>query len=308
MPARDRNPPALPAFSDEAIDESQTMTTDPKIPPQSQDSMPADEYPMEPAPDYRPRHPGTGKLDGKVALITGGDSGIGRAVAVLYAREGAKLAIAYLEEHEDAEETKRLVEEEGGEALLIPGDLGRKETAEAAVAKTVERFGQLDILVNNAAQQFLDKGLEDLDEETLRRTMDSNVMSYVFCTQAALPHLKEGASIICTTSVNAYKGNAALVAYSTTRGASLAFARSMSSALVDRGIRVNAVAPGPIWTPFIPGTMPADKVEDFGSGTPMGRAGQPWEVATAYLFLASSDGNYYTGQCLHPNGGKIVNA
>ena len=284
------------------------MDDGPKIPGQHQDSMPADEHEMDPAPDWRPRHPGVGKLKDRVALITGGDSGIGRAVAALFAREGAKVAIAYLEEDRDAEDTKRIVEEEGSEALLIRGDLGRKENAERAVAETVERFGKLDILVNNAAQQWIDEDFATVSEEQLRRTMDSNVMAYFFVTQAALPHLKEGASIVNTTSVNAFKGNDSLIAYSTTRGASLAFSRSMASNLADKGIRVNAVAPGPVWTPFIPGSMPEDMVEDFGSGTPLGRAGQPWEIATAYLFFASSDGNYYTGQTLHPNGGKIVGA
>lgn len=284
------------------------MTDAPHIPAQHQDSMPADEYKMDPAPDYMPRHPGVGKLKGKVALITGGDSGIGRAVSVLFAREGAKVAIAYLNEDKDAEETRRLVEAEGSEALLIPGDLGVKEHATEAVEKTVAQFGQLDILINNAAMQWIDEDLTELSEERLRRTMDSNVMSYFFCTQAALPHLKEGACIVNTTSVNAFKGNDSLIAYSTTRGASLAFSRSMASNLVDKGIRVNAVAPGPVWTPFIPGSMPADMVEDFGSSSPMGRAGQPWEIATAFLFLASSDGSFFTGQTLHPNGGMIVGA
>jgi len=284
------------------------MTNAPDIPAQSQDQMPADEYKMEPAPDYAPRHPGVGKLKGKVALITGGDSGIGRAVSVLFAREGAKVAIAYLDEDKDAEETKRLVEEEGSEALLIRGDLGIKDKATAAVDQTVEKFGQLDILINNAAMQWIDQDLTELSEERLRRMIDSNVLSYFYCTQAALPHLSEGASIINTSSVNAFAGNDFLIAYSTTRGASLAFSRSLSSNLVDKGIRVNSVAPGPIWTPFIPGTIPAEQVEGFGSGVPMGRAGQPWEVATAFLFLASSDGNYFTGQTLHPNGGMIVGA
>ena len=278
------------------------------IPAQSQDQMPADEFKMDPAPDYAPRHPGSGKLEGKTALITGGDSGIGRAVAILYAREGANVAIAYLDEDRDAEETKRLVEAEGGECLLIPGDVGVKANAFAAVAKTAERFGGLNILVNNAAQQWIDEDLTTLEEDTLRKTFDSNVMSYFFCTQAALEHLSEGDSIICTTSVNAFQGMGSLIAYSSTRGASLAFARSMALNLADKGIRVNAVAPGPIWTPFIPGTMSADQVEGFGAETTMGRPGQPWEVATAYLFLASSDGNYYTGQCLHPNGGFVVGA
>ena len=282
--------------------------TAPKIPAQHQDRMPADEHAMDPAPDYAPRHPGVGKLRDKVALISGGDSGIGRAVAVLFAREGAKVAIAYLEEDRDAEETKRLVEEEGSEALLIPGDLGVKAHAEAAVARTIEAFGQLDVLVNNCAQQWIDEDFAELSEERLRRMMDSNVMAYMFTTQAALPHLKEGAAIINTTSVNAFRGNDTLITYSTTRGASLAFSRSMASKLAGKGIRVNQVAPGPIWTPFIPGSMPPDMVEDFGSQTPLGRCGQPWEVATAYLFLASPDGSYFTGQTLHPNGGMIVGA
>ncbi|WP_299284818.1 SDR family oxidoreductase [uncultured Tateyamaria sp.] len=279
-----------------------------KIPPQDQDAMPADEHKMNPAPDYMPRHPGVGKLKDKVALITGGDSGIGRAVAVLFAREGAKVAIAYYDETKDAEKTKELVEAEGSQALLLPGDLGVKENATAAVEKTVEAFGQLDILINNAAMQWLDEDLTELSEDRLRRTFDSNVMAYFFCTQAALPHLKKGDSIINTSSVNAFAGMGSLISYSTTRGASLAFSRSLAGNLADKGIRVNTVAPGPIWTPFIPGTMPAEEVEDFGSQVPMGRAGQPWEVATSYLFLASSDGNYFNGQTLHPNGGMIVGA
>jgi NAD(P)-dependent dehydrogenase (short-subunit alcohol dehydrogenase family) len=279
-----------------------------RIPAQSQDQMPADEHKMDPAPDYTPRHPGVGKLKDKVALITGGDSGIGRAVAALYAREGANVAIAYMDEDRDAEETKRIVESEGRQCLTIRGDLGRKETATAAVEQTIARFGKLDILVNNSAQQWMDADFAAASEEELRRTVDSNIMSYFFVTQAALPHLKDGASIIMTSSINAFKGNKSLIAYSTTKGADLAFARSMSQSLAEKGIRVNAVAPGPIWTPFIPGTMPAKMVKGFGSQMPMGRAGQPWEVATAYLFLASSDGSYYTGQTLHPNGGAVVNA
>ena len=282
------------------------MNDAPTIPPQSQDTMPGREHEMTPAPDWRPRHPGVGKLRDKVALVTGGDSGIGRAVAALFAREGAKVAIAYLEETQDAQDTVRIIEEEGSEGLAIAGDLGVKKNAVDAVRRTVERFGGLDIVVNNAAQQWLDEDLTTLSEETLRRTMDSNVMAYFFVTQAALPHLKEGSSIVNTSSVNAFKGNDSLIAYSTTRGAALAFSRSMATNLAETGIRVNTVAPGPIWTPFIPGSMPPDMVEGFGSGTPLGRAGQPWEVATAFLFFASSDGSYYTGQTLHPNGGTIV--
>ena len=279
-----------------------------QIPPQTQGTMPGNENEMDPAPDFMPRYPGVGKLKDKVALITGGDSGIGRAVAVLFAREGAKIAIAYYDEDQDAERTRELVEKEGGEALLIPGDLGRKDHATAAVEQTVTWFGQLDILINNAGMQWLDEDLTTLDEETLRRTFDSNIMSYFFCTQAALPHLKSGATIVNTTSVNAFAGMGSLVAYSSTRGAALAFSRSMAEQLVDKGIRVNSVAPGPIWTPFIPASMTADQVSHFGDKVPMKRPGQPWEVATSYLFLCSSDGSYFNGQTLHPNGGMIVGA
>jgi len=286
-----------------------TSTIDPKdIPAQSQDSMPADEYKMDPAPDYTPRHPGSGKLSGKVALVTGGDSGIGRAVSVLFAREGAKVAIAYLDEDKDAEETKRLVEAEGSDAVLIKGDLGQKDHAVKAVEKTVEAFGGLNILINNAAQQWLDGGLDGIEEDELEKTISSNIKSYIYCAQAALEHLGEGDAIVNTSSVNAFHGHGALLAYSTTKGANLAFSRSLAASVVDRGIRVNAVAPGPIWTPFIPGTIPADKVEGFGSDVPMGRPGQPWEVATSYLFLASDDGSYFSGQTLHPNGGMVVGA
>lgn len=285
------------------------METDPKIKPQAQSTMPGREHEMDPAPDWRPRFPGVGKLKGKVALITGGDSGIGRAIAALFAREGAKVALAYREESDDARDTKKIVEDEGGEALLIEGDLGDRNHADSTVAQTVERFGRLDIVINNAAQQYMDWPLdEELDDQMLDDMIDSNIKSYFYVTRAALPHLKEGATIVNTTSVNAFKGNDTLVGYSTTRGASLAFSRSIASALAPKGIRVNAVAPGPIWTPFIPGSMPPEMVEDFGSGTPLGRCGQPWEVATSFLFLAGPDGNYFSGQTLHPNGGKIVGA
>ncbi|MEQ8305409.1 MAG: SDR family oxidoreductase [Hoeflea sp.] len=282
------------------------MSDAPEIPAQEQNAMPADEHKMDPAPDYAPRYPGVGKLAGKVSLITGGDSGIGRAVSVLFAREGAKVAIVYLDEDRDAEDTKALVEEEGSEALLIRGDVTDKSFCTQAVAQTVEAFGDIDILVNNAAQQFFNEDLRDISEEQLRRTFDSNVMGYFFMTQAALDHLGNGDAIVNTASVNAFKGNPVLVDYSATRGAVTAFSRSMATQLLDKGIRVNAVAPGPIWTPFIPGSIPADKVEGFGKNSPMGRPGQPWEVATSYLFLASEDSTYFTGQTLHPNGGKIV--
>ncbi len=276
------------------------------IPAQHQDRMPAFENEMHPAPDYTPRYPGVGKLDGKVAIVTGGDSGIGRAVSVLFAREGAKVAIAYLDEHEDAEETKRLVEEEGSEALLIAGDLGKKPHATRVVQDTVEKLGGLDVLVNNASQQFYEPELEKIEEDQLRHLLESNIASYFFVTQAALKHMRDGSAIVNTASVNAFKGNPVLVDYSTTRGAITAFTRSIATQLAPRGIRVNSVAPGPVWTPFIPGSMPAEKVEGFGENAPLGRPGQPWEIATSYLFLASQDGNFFTGQTLHPNGGKIV--
>lgn len=281
-----------------------------KIPAQEQNSMPAKEHEMHPAPDYKPRHAGVGKLKDKVAFIAGADSGIGRAIAALYAREGAKIAIAYFNEDKDAQETKRIVEqEEGGEVILIKGDLSNRDHAFDAVQQCVDHFGGLNIVINNGAVQYLDDEFEGLDDEKLRRTIDNNIYSYMYVTQAALDHLSEGDSIINTSSVNAFAGMGSLVTYSTTKGANLAFSRSMAQQLADRKIRVNAVAPGPIWTPFIPGTMPAEKVEDFGSDmVPMGRPGQPWEVATCYLFLASSDGNYFTGQTLHPNGGMIVGA
>ena len=276
------------------------------IPAQSQDAMPAHEHKMDPAPDYKPRHPGVGKLKGKRAIITGGDSGIGRAVAVLFAREGADVGIIYLDEDKDADDTVALIAEEGAKGFAVKADIGKRKAAFDAVEQLADSLGGIDILVNNAAQQWLELDLDDITEEHLRRTFDSNVMGYFFCTQAAKKHLPEGGAIINTASVNAFKGNSALISYSSTRGAITAFSRSIASQLVDDGIRVNCVAPGPIWTPFIPGTMPADMVEGFGQKVPMGRPGQPWEVATSYLFLASDDGSYFTGQTLHPNGGMIV--
>ena len=282
------------------------MNRAPEIPAQSQDSMPAHEHAMTPAPDYEPRHPGSARLKGKVALITGGDSGIGRAVAALFAREGANVAIAYLDEDEDAEATRHIVEDEGGEALLLAGDISDKAHATKVVEDTVSRFGRLDVLVNNAAVQKAAEDLRDIDEAWLRRTMDTNILAAFFVTQAALEHLGEGAAIVNTASVNAFAGMGSLVDYSTTRGAMVAFTRSMAQQLMDKGIRVNSVAPGPVWTPFIPGGMPESEVEDFGSGSPMGRAGQPWEIAPSYLFLACSDSSFMSGQTLHPNGGMIV--
>ncbi len=276
-------------------------------PPQEQAQQPGREREMTPRPEYEPRHPGAGKLDGRVALITGGDSGIGRAAGLAMAREGAKaIAFAYLDEHEDARDTVKLIEKEGAQALSMAGDIGDEAFCQEVVRQTVERFGRLDILVNNAAEQHEVDDLVELEAAQLERTFRSNVFSYFFMTKAALPHLREGAAIINTTSITAYQGHKTLLDYSATRGAIVAFTRAMSQALVERGIRVNAVAPGPIWTPLIPASFEADHVAKHGGGAPMKRAGQPNEVAPCYVFLASDDASYMTGQVLHPNGGTIV--
>ncbi len=278
------------------------------FPPQHQDAEPGREHEMTPRPDYMPRFKGSDRLPGKVALITGGDSGIGRASAVSFAREGADVAIVYLEEDTDAQETRAAIEAEGRRALLIRGDVRDKGFCMDAVRQTVEAFGKLDILVNNAAHQEEAKDLRDISEEQLAKTFETNIYGYFFMTQAALDHLSEGASIVNVTSVNSYKGNDTLIDYSSTKGAITAFTRSMALNLMDRKIRVNGVAPGPIWTPFIPMSMDAEKVASFGSQVPMGRAGQPNEVASALLFLASDDASYFSGQVLHPHGGTIVGA
>lgn len=261
---------------------------------------------MDPPPDYRPKFAGSGRLTGKVALISGGDSGIGRACAVLFAREGAKLAILYHSSDGDAKETQELVEDEGSQALLLAGDVGDKKFAEDAVRQTVDQYGQLDVLVNNAAEQHHETELARISEDQLERTFRSNVFGYFFLTQAALPHLKRGASIVNTASITAYRGSPDLMDYASTRGAIVAFTRSLSANLADQGIRVNGVAPGPIWTPLIPSTFPHEKVESFGENQPLGRKGQPNEVAPCHLFLACDDSSYMTGQVLHPNGGEIV--
>jgi NAD(P)-dependent dehydrogenase (short-subunit alcohol dehydrogenase family) len=254
-------------------------------------------------PDYR----GSGKLANKVALITGGDSGIGRAVAVLFAREGAQVAISYLNEDKDAQETRRRVESEDRKCLLLRGDIRKRKVCRQMIGKTIKALGRLDIMVNNAAEQHPQENIEKITEQQLLRTFQTNIFAQFCFIQAALPHLKSGSAIINTASVTAYRGSPHLLDYASTKGAIVALTRSLSKALVKKGIRVNAVAPGPIWTPLIPSTFPADEVAEFGKDVPMERAGEPMEVAPCYVFLASTDSSYMTGQVLHPNGGEIVN-
>ena len=272
-----------------------------------EDALPGHESELEPKPDWEPRYPGSGRLDGKVALITGADSGIGRAVAALFAREGADIAILYLCEHDDAAKTKEIVEKEGRKAIAIAGDIGDKDFCDRAVAETVEKLGGLDILVNNAGEQHPDDDITDITEKQLRRTFQTNIFGMFFMTQAARPHLKKGSAIINCTSITMYQGSKQLLDYSSTKGAITAFTRSLSENLVKDGIRVNGVAPGPIWTPLNPfGGQKPEKMKDFGKNTPMGRPGQPNEVAPSFLFLACEDASYMSGQVLHPNGGTVV--
>jgi len=258
---------------------------------------------MRPQPDYRPKYRGVGKLKDKVAVITGGDSGIGRAVAVAMAREGAKIAIVYLDEHNDAEETVRLVAEEGSEAIRFAGDIGDEKFCKQVIDDTVETFGRLDILVNNAAEQHEVNSPLELTAKQIERTFRTNVFSFFFMAKAALRHMKEGATILNTTSITAFQGHKTLLDYAATKGAIVAMTRSLSEALMEKGIRVNAVAPGPIWTPLIPASFDPEHVAKFGSSAPMERPGQPNEVAPCYVFLASEDASYISGQVLHPNGG-----
>lgn len=278
------------------------------LPAQQQSDRPGHESEMTPPPVYiKPDYKAAGKLQGKAAIITGGDSGIGRAVAVHFAREGADVAIVYLDETEDAQKTRQLVEEAGQKCLTIAGDVGDPQFCQQAVQQAVDAFGRLDILVNNAAEQHPQESLTDITPQQLEKTFRTNIFGYFFMAQAALPHLKEGSTIINTSSVTDYKGSPQLLDYSSTKGAIVAFTRSLSMSLVEKGIRVNGVAPGPIWTPLIPSTFPPEKVETFGADVPMGRPGQPAEVATCYVFLASDDSSYISGQMLHPNGGEVVN-
>jgi NAD(P)-dependent dehydrogenase (short-subunit alcohol dehydrogenase family) len=274
-----------------------------------QDQEPGHESQLEPKPDWEPRYPGSGRLNGKVALITGADSGIGRAVAALFAREGADIAILYLCEHDDAQKTKKIVEQEGRKAIAIAGDLGDKNFCEQAVRQTVDQLGGLDIVVNNAGEQHWAKDITDIDEHQLRRTFQTNIFGMFFITQAARPHLKQGSAIINTTSETTYEGSQLLLDYSSTKGAIVGFTRSLAKNLVKDGIRVNAVAPGPIWTPLNPsGGQPKEKIPEFGKDTPMGRPGQPNEVAPSFLFLACEDSSYMTGQVLHPDGGNTTSS
>ncbi|HJU04032.1 MAG TPA: SDR family oxidoreductase [Nitrospiraceae bacterium] len=277
-------------------------------PAQHQDRRPGLESEMTPRPKADDAgHRGSGKLREKVAVITGGDSGIGRAVAIAFAREEADVAIVYLNEHGDAEETKRLVEKEGRRCLTFAGDVGNEAFCRECIDQTLGELGRLDVLVNNAAEQHPQESIEKISAEQLERTFRTNIFSFFYMVKAALPHLTEGSAIINTTSVTAYKGSPTLLDYSATKGAIVAFTRSLSEGLAEKGIRVNAVAPGPIWTPLIPSTFPSDKVQTFGSEVPLKRAGQPEEVAPSYVFLASGDASYMTGQVLHPNGGTVVN-
>ena len=277
-------------------------------PAQEQERQPGLETEMEPRPEALASHRrGSGRLEGKVALISGGDSGIGRAVAVLYAREGADVAIIYLDEHEDAEETRRLVDGEGRRCLTIAGDVGDESFCSEAVEQTVTELGGLDVLVNHAGEQHEQQRFEDISSDQLERTFRTNVFGVFHITKAALAHIPEGGAIVNTTSLVAYQGNPTLIDYASTNGAITALTRSLAISLVGRGIRVNGVAPGPVWTPLIPASFPAEKVESFGEQTPMGRIGQPEEIAPSYVFLASSDASFMSGQVLHPNGGTVVN-
>jgi NAD(P)-dependent dehydrogenase (short-subunit alcohol dehydrogenase family) len=282
--------------------------TKPLRPKQEQQERPGREFKMRPRPQAeKPEHRGSAKLEGKVAIITGGDSGIGRAVAVAFAKEGADIVVSYLNEHRDAEETRRLVQAEDRRCEIVAGDVGDATLCEELVRRTIKQFGRLDVIVNNAAEQHPQKDIRKISPQQLERTFRTNIFSFFFLAQAALPHLKEGSAIINTTSVTAYRGSPELLDYSSTKGAIVSFTRSLAHSLVEKKIRVNGVAPGPIWTPLIPSTFPGAKVETFGSDVPMGRAGQPSECAPCYVFLASNDSSYITGQVLHPNGGEIVN-
>jgi NAD(P)-dependent dehydrogenase (short-subunit alcohol dehydrogenase family) len=279
-----------------------------QFPAQEQERQPGIEAEMTPRPQAEDKsYKGCGKLERKVALITGGDSGIGRAVAIAFAKEGADVAVLYLNEHEDAKETAQRIEREGQRCLTIAGDIGDEQFCRQAVEQIVNELGRLDIVVNNAAEQHPQDSLEKISAEQLERTFRTNIFSYFYISKAALKHLGKGSTIINSSSVTAYRGSHHLMDYAATKGAIVAFTRSLAQSLAEKGIRVNGVAPGPIWTPLIPASFPADHVATFGSDVPLGRPGQPEEVAPSYVFLASDDSSYMTGQFLHPNGGEIIN-
>lgn len=280
-----------------------------RFPPQHQDRQPGIEELMDPPPIFdNPNYKGSDKLKNKVALITGGDSGIGRATAIAFAKEGADVAISYLYEHQDAMKTKRCVEKYGGKCLLMPGDISNKNFCSKLVECTIYKLGGIDILINNAGVQFPQDSIEKISDCQLKATYSINIFPMFYLTQAALPHMKRGSTIVNTASVTAYEGHKTLIDYSSTKGAIVTFTRSLSKSLVDRGIRVNAVAPGPIWTPLIVSSFSAEEVAKFGSDVPMKRAGQPFELAPAYVYLASEDSSYVTGQVLHVNGGTMVSS
>ncbi|MFE8701953.1 SDR family oxidoreductase [Cytobacillus sp. FJAT-54145] len=279
------------------------------FPPQHQNVHPGYEYVMNPRPiSEDPTYKGSGELRGKVAVITGGDSGIGRSISYYFVKEGAKVVIVYLNEHKDAKETAERIRELGGQCILIAADLKEEKNSDYVIQQTLKAFGKIDILVNNHAVQYVQKSILDITKEQLEETFQTNIFSFFFLTKAALPYLQEGSSIINTASITAYEGNKKLIDYSATKGAIVTFTRSLSQSLVDKGIRVNAVAPGPIWTPLIPSSFSAKQVMKFGTDTPMKRAGQPFELAPTYVYLASDESRYVTGQVLHVNGGTMVSS
>jgi NAD(P)-dependent dehydrogenase (short-subunit alcohol dehydrogenase family) len=297
--------PAYPYYSKEIKCEEQNIS----FPPQQQDRQPGLEYVMNPRPIFdNPSYKGSSKLLNKTAIITGGDSGIGRAVAVAFAKEGADVAIVYLDEHEDAQETKEVVESQGRNCILLPTDLRFKENCFSVVEEAMNKLGKLDILVNNCAVQYPQESISDITEQQLVHTFANNIFSYFFMTQAAIKHLERGSAIINTASVTAYYGNKTLIDYSSTKGAIVSFTRALANNLADQGIRVNAVAPGPIWTPLIPASMSARIVSTFGTDVEMKRAGQPFELAPSYVYLASQDSQYVTGQTLHVNGAEFTSS